>query len=80
MKLYLKSGQVVELKDLNTIDINYDRYGVGKFYDKETDDVHISEISVYSICKGNGNKTIEFYYDVGKMFCTNTDNVVGVEV
>lgn len=37
-------------------------------------------MKLYSICKRNGNKTIEFYYDVAKMFCTNTDNIVGVEV
>lgn len=45
---------------------------VGEFYDNS----YISRANIYLLC----SHTIEFYYDCTKMFVTNTDNIVGIEV
>nr|DAG81768.1 MAG TPA: hypothetical protein [Bacteriophage sp.] len=80
MKLYLKLGQVVELKDCHTILLNHKAYGVGKFYDEAIDNSYISRTNVYLLCQEYKSQKIEFYYDMTKTFCTNTDNIVGIEV
>lgn len=80
MKLYLKSGQVVELNDLHTITVNNVTYGVGKFYDEAVDNSYISRTNIYLLCSQYKSHKIEFYYDCTKMFVTNTDNIVGIEV
>lgn len=80
MKLYLKSGQVIELKDCHTINLNHTAYGVGKYYDEDVDNSYISRTNVYLLCSQYKSQKIEFYYDCTKMFVTNTDNIVGIEV
>lgn len=34
MKVYLKSGQMVELNDVHTVVVNNTSFGVGKLYEK----------------------------------------------
>ncbi len=80
MKLCLKSGQIITLSDVHTIRIASTTYGVGKFYDRVTDDEYISRTNVFALCSRHRNAMIEFYYNMTKLFCTNTDNIVGVEV
>lgn len=80
MKLYLKSGQVVKLNDCHTINLNHLTYGVGKYYDKDIDNAYISRMNIYLLCSQYKSHKIEFFYDSTKMFVTNTDNVVGIEV
>lgn len=80
MKLYLKSGQVVKLNELHTIKIKDYSFGVGKYYDEAVDDSKISKTMLCEVCSQSENVKVEFYYDVTKMFCTNTGNIVGLEV
>lgn len=80
MKLYLKSGQVVKLNDLHTIVFRGKSYGVGKFYDAVTDDEQIGKTSIFDLCSHDRTCTIEFYYDITKMFITTNNEIIGLEV
>lgn len=80
MKLYLKSGQVVELNDLHTIVFRGESYGVGKFYDSTADDKMISKGNIFNLCSHDKICNIEFYYNATKLFITTNNEIVGIEV
>lgn len=80
MKLYLKSGQIIQLKDLETVNLNDVQYGVGNNYDKDKDDEHIYRQELYHLCSQNMGNIIELYYGDCNVFVTNTSEIVGIEV
>lgn len=80
MRLYLKSGQVIELNRLNMIDLLDVQYGVGNYYENNKYDNQLYPQEVYYLCSQNKSNIIEFYYGDCETFITNTSEIVGVEV
>lgn len=79
MKLYLKSGQIINMNMLTDIECNGVCYGVGNYYKPKEDDEHIYHQEVYYLCSRHKNEEIEFYYGDCEVFVTNTSEIVGVE-
>lgn len=50
MRLYLKSGQVIELKRLNMIDLLDVQYGVGNYYENDKYDKQLYPQDIYYLC------------------------------
>ena len=80
MKIYLKSGQFVEMNELHTIEMLGLVYGVGVYYNNNEHDKPIYRTEIYKLCCDNKCNTIEFYYGNEGTFITNTSEVAGIEV
>lgn len=80
MKLYLKSGQVVTLNEVHTVYYEGGSYGVGKFYDPETDVKRISLANMWDAWSHDYDEEITFYYDICSCFTTRTNNIVAINI
>lgn len=80
MKLYLKSGQVIKMEKLHTIEILDVVYGVGGYYESNEHDKAIYTSEICKLCSQHKGNIIYFYYGDEGVFVTNTIEVVGVEV
>lgn len=78
MKVYLKSGQMVELNDVHTVVVNNTSFGVGKLYEKDVDDKYISPLNVFRLCKDHKNKLVTFCFGFCDGFDTMTDEIAAV--
>lgn len=80
MKIYLKSGQTIEMNMLTDVECIGKCYGVGNYYKSDEDDEHIYKQEIYYLCSRHKDEEIEFYYGDCEIFVTNTSEIVGVEV